>query len=111
MLSNAYTPLSCLGSSGNAKPLRPWPARVRALLDRSLPNRSLPGRWQPLLAGAMLLALPLSAAAVPQDAEQPIHIQADRAEIDRIVAQSAQSGHGVRDLLRLVVTSEIFRSK
>jgi len=35
----------------------------------------------------------------------------DRAAIDRIVEQSAARGHGVRDLIELVVTSEIFRRK
>lgn len=35
----------------------------------------------------------------------------DRAEIERIVQKSAAQGHGIRDLLHLVVTSEIFRSK
>lgn len=40
----------------------------------------------------MLLALPLGAAAVPQDAEQPIHIQADRAEIDQTAERVVYSG-------------------
>ena len=35
----------------------------------------------------------------------------DRAEVERIVSESAAHDHGVRDLLRLVVTSEIFRKK
>ncbi len=35
----------------------------------------------------------------------------DRPEIARIVAESAKRGHGVRDLIHLVVQSEIFRSK
>jgi hypothetical protein len=35
----------------------------------------------------------------------------DRAVIDRIVEQSATSGHGVRDLIHQVVLSEIFRKK
>jgi hypothetical protein len=35
----------------------------------------------------------------------------DRAEIDRIVSESAAADHGVRGLVRLVVTSEIFRRK
>ncbi len=35
----------------------------------------------------------------------------DRPEIDRIVADSVSSGHGLRDLIRAVVASEIFRSK
>lgn len=35
----------------------------------------------------------------------------DRAEIDRIVAESAANGHGVRDLVLSVVTSDIFRHK
>ncbi|MDX1944519.1 MAG: DUF1592 domain-containing protein [Pirellulaceae bacterium] len=35
----------------------------------------------------------------------------DRPEIERIVAESAKTKHGVGDLLKLVVTSEIFRRK
>jgi hypothetical protein len=35
----------------------------------------------------------------------------DRQAIDEIVRQSADRGHGVRDLLRLVVRSDIFQSK
>jgi hypothetical protein len=35
----------------------------------------------------------------------------DRAEIDRIVSEAAATDYGVRDLVRLVVTSEIFRRK
>lgn len=35
----------------------------------------------------------------------------DREEIERIVKTSAQTGHGVRDLIHLVVASEIFRHK
>lgn len=35
----------------------------------------------------------------------------DRAEIDRIVVQSERQKYGVRDLVRLVVASEIFRNK
>lgn len=35
----------------------------------------------------------------------------DRAEIERIVALSAKNGYGVRDLIRLVVTSHIFQRK
>jgi len=35
----------------------------------------------------------------------------DRDVIDQIVQQSAAKGHGVRDLIHLVVTSEIFRRK
>ena len=35
----------------------------------------------------------------------------DRAEIERIVKASAEKGYGVRDLVHLVVQSEIFRSK
>ncbi len=35
----------------------------------------------------------------------------DRAELDRITRESAASGRGVGDLVRLVVTSEIFRHK
>ncbi|MBI1313642.1 DUF1592 domain-containing protein [bacterium] len=35
----------------------------------------------------------------------------DREEITRIVAESAKTNHGIRDLIRLVVSSEIFRSK
>ncbi|HEX5106037.1 MAG TPA: DUF1592 domain-containing protein, partial [Pirellulaceae bacterium] len=35
----------------------------------------------------------------------------DRAEIERIVSQSAESGHGVKDLIRLAIASEIFRRK
>jgi hypothetical protein len=35
----------------------------------------------------------------------------DRPEIDRIVKQSAATNYGVRDLVRLVVTSDIFRRK
>jgi hypothetical protein len=35
----------------------------------------------------------------------------DRSEIDRIVAESGKANHGVRDLIRHVVASEIFRSK
>ncbi len=35
----------------------------------------------------------------------------DREEIDRIVEQARMSGHGMRDLVRLAVTSEIFRRK
>ncbi len=35
----------------------------------------------------------------------------DREEINRVVAESAKSNHALRDLIHLVVTSEIFRSK
>jgi hypothetical protein len=35
----------------------------------------------------------------------------DRVEIERIVSESAAHGHGVRDLIHLVVGSEIFQSK
>ena len=35
----------------------------------------------------------------------------DRAAIDRIVEQSRARGHGVRELIQLVVQSEVFRSK
>ncbi len=35
----------------------------------------------------------------------------DRVEIERIVQQSSRKGHGVRELIHLVITSEIFRSK
>ena len=35
----------------------------------------------------------------------------DRAEIERIVRASAANGHGVRDLIHLVVMSEAFRCK
>lgn len=35
----------------------------------------------------------------------------DRAEIDRLVFASAEKGHGVRDLILAVVTSDIFRHK
>lgn len=35
----------------------------------------------------------------------------DRPEIERIVQASAQNGHGIRDLIHLVVASEIFRHK
>ena len=35
----------------------------------------------------------------------------DRAEIQRIVKASAEQGHGVRDLMHLIVDSEIFRTK
>lgn len=35
----------------------------------------------------------------------------DRPEIERIVQQSARSGYGLRDMLQLVVSSDIFRSK
>lgn len=35
----------------------------------------------------------------------------DRPEIDRLVRESARQGHGIRDLIHLVVTSEIFLSK
>jgi len=35
----------------------------------------------------------------------------DRSEIDQIVAESAKNGHGVRDLVLSVVTSDIFRHK
>ena len=35
----------------------------------------------------------------------------DRPEIERVVQESAKRGYGIRDLIHLVVTSEIFRSK
>jgi hypothetical protein len=35
----------------------------------------------------------------------------DRPEIERIVAESARGGHGLRDLIRALVASEIFREK
>ncbi|MEM7603188.1 MAG: DUF1592 domain-containing protein, partial [Verrucomicrobiota bacterium] len=35
----------------------------------------------------------------------------DRPEIERLVQRSAESGHGVRDLIHLTVDSEIFRHK
>ena len=35
----------------------------------------------------------------------------DRPEIDRIVAESAKSDHGLRNLMQLVIASEIFRRK
>ena len=35
----------------------------------------------------------------------------DRSEIEKIVAESADRGHGIGDLMKLVVTSEIFRMK
>ena len=35
----------------------------------------------------------------------------DRKDINAIVKQSATNGHGLRDLIYLVVASEIFRSK
>lgn len=35
----------------------------------------------------------------------------DRMEIDRIATESIKSGKGIRDMLKLVVSSEIFRSK
>ena len=35
----------------------------------------------------------------------------DRSEIDRLVRESANHGHGIRELIHLVVQSEIFRSK
>lgn len=35
----------------------------------------------------------------------------DRAELSRLVAESRKSSHGLRDLVKLVVTSEIFRRK
>lgn len=35
----------------------------------------------------------------------------DRAEIDRIVRESGESGYGVRDLIRSVVQSDLFQSK
>lgn len=35
----------------------------------------------------------------------------DREEIDRITAESAKNGHRIGDLVRLVITSEIFRKK
>lgn len=35
----------------------------------------------------------------------------DRAEVDRIVQASAAKGHGIRDLLHLVIQSEVFRNK
>ncbi len=36
---------------------------------------------------------------------------ADRSEIDKIVAQSKEKGHGMRDLIFAVVQSDVFRSK
>src|SRR5690606_37909966 len=35
----------------------------------------------------------------------------DRPEIERLVRESATSDYGVRDMIRLAVTSEIFRTK
>ena len=35
----------------------------------------------------------------------------DRAEIDRLVREAIENKHGVRDLVRAVVVSEIFRHK
>ncbi len=35
----------------------------------------------------------------------------DRPEINRLVAQSAQRGHGIRNLFHLAISSEIFRHK
>ena len=35
----------------------------------------------------------------------------DREEIERLVQQSAAQGYGIRDLLRLVITSDLFRTK
>jgi len=35
----------------------------------------------------------------------------DRTEIERIVHASREQGHGVRDLIHLVVASEIFQNK
>lgn len=35
----------------------------------------------------------------------------DRAEVERIVHESAAKGHGVRELIHLVVSSDVFRSK
>ena len=35
----------------------------------------------------------------------------DRDEVERLVAASAKQGHGMRDLIHLVVQSEIFKSK
>ena len=35
----------------------------------------------------------------------------DRPEIERIVNESAKNGHSIRDLIHLVIASEIFRQK
>lgn len=63
-MSNAYTPSCCRSSSSNSHGVR---------------RRTWAGR----LAAVALTVAPLPAAALPEDADQPIHIQADSAEYDQ----------------------------
>jgi hypothetical protein len=35
----------------------------------------------------------------------------DRAEIDRLVQRSAENGHGIRGLVLLAISSDIFQTK
>jgi lipopolysaccharide export system protein LptA len=89
MLTNASTPSSCPISSSNRARTRRIAAQSGSVERHDRPAggvRFLARAPQQMIAGAlltfgMLLAVPVG--ALPEDADQPIHIRADTAEIDQ----------------------------